>query len=189
MAREPRINSVNVVKSFRKIGGSIDPHTDPKLGELMVRLVRDKDALARFRKAPEKELAAAGVDAKLIKPKVLETVVVSLADRLSRLRPGGDIMDTVSTKETSSHQERNFDHSSSWFANKDGYNVIYDAGHSAEKSSGEMVGQDKKFDGLELGDFEHVIRQELAALFYPAQPLVTPQLVDQIKAAVKGIER
>src|SRR5262245_24696248 len=29
MAREPRVNATNVVKTFNKIGGEIEPHTDP----------------------------------------------------------------------------------------------------------------------------------------------------------------
>lgn len=103
--------------------------------------------------------------------------------------PNNPAADTISTKETSSSQERNFDNSSSWYQNKDGYNVIYDAGHSSEKTTGEMVGQDKKFNGIDIGRFEEVIREDLQAVFYPAQPLVTPQLVDMVKAAAKEVER
>jgi hypothetical protein len=186
MAKTPSLNPSEVTKTFRKIGRDIDPSSDPKVGALLVQLVKSKDERQRFSDNPDEMLRRAGVDPSLVDIGVLKGVAESVAVRLEQIRPGDIFADTVTTKESSSNQERNFDHSSSWFANKDGYNVIYDAGHSSEKTTGEMVGQDHKFNGIEIGDFSDIIRNDLNTLFFPAQPLVTPQLVDKIKLAQKG---
>lgn len=189
MADKARIPTKFVPKIFKKIGGEIEPHTDPALGAYLVTLVKDKEEMARFRESPERAMKAAGIDAARVDPEIVGRVAEAIVTRWQTLPPNNPAADTISTKETSSSQERNFDNSSSWYQNKDGYNVIYDAGHSSEKTTGEMVGQDKKFNGIDIGRFEEVIREDLQAVFYPAQPLVTPQLVDMVKAAAKEVER
>lgn len=185
MAKSPQVPPSQVAKAFARIASEIEPHADPRLGAYLVRLVKDADELRSFKNEPEVALRNAGVDPSKIRPDVLLRVAQSVADRLNAARIGDVVMDTVSTKESSSHQERNFDNSSSWYWNKDGYNVLYDQGHSSEKTTGEIVAQDHKFDGKSLYDFDNVVRHELNMLFFPAQPLVTPQLIDKIKAAMK----
>lgn len=189
MADKDRIPTKFVPKVFKKIGGEIEPHTDPALGAYLVTLVKDREEMARFRDSPEQALKTAGIDPARVNPQIIGRVAEAIVTRWQTLLPDNPAADTLSTKELSSSQERNFDNSSSWYQNKDGYNVIYDAGHSSEKTTGEMVGQDKKFNGIEIGDFEEVIRDELRAVFFPAQPLVTPQLVDMVKAAAKEVKR
>lgn len=188
MTDDLHLNAINVVKSFTKIGGEIEPHTDPKLGAFLVNLAKSGEDLERFRQNPVGSLESAGLDPSLVKVDVLQRVVESVADRLANLRINGPAMQTMWDRESSSHQDRNFDHSSSWFVNRDGYNVMYDAGHSTEQSTGQQAGQDRSFSGAGLEGIEAAIRQDLNTLFFPAQPLVTPELVDKIKSAAKEIE-
>lgn len=186
MAKQPKINANDVVRSFTKIAGQIEPYSDPKLGAYLVELVKDPETFARFKSDPAAALKAEGIDSKLVNAGVLQRVAQSVADRARRLRLP-DVMDTAASKDTSSGQDKNFDHSASWFQNKDGYNAIYDQGHTSEKTTSELVGQDQKFeaDGVSLHDLGDVFRHELNQLFYPAQPLVSPELVDKIKSAMK----
>jgi hypothetical protein len=186
MAKEPRSNANDIVRSFRKIAAQIEPYTDPKLGAYLVELVKNRDAFARFTANPAAALRAEGIDPKLVNTAVLQRVAQSIVDRAGRLRPP-DVMDSAASQDTSSYQDKNFDNSSSWVMNKDGYNAIYDAGHSSEKTTSELVGQDHKFetDGVTLHDFGEVFRHEINQLFFPAQPLVSPALVDMIKRAMR----
>lgn len=188
MAEKSSVNVAGIAKIFEKIGGEIEPHTDPKLGAFLVRLVKDHLEFERFKARPEETLRHAGLNPRLVKPELLLIVAESVARRVAALVPAGIVMDTISSSESSSHQDRNFDNSSSWFMNKDGYNVMHDAGHSSEQSTGQIAGSDNKFSGFGIADYGDVIRQELISLFYPAQRLVTPALVDKIKAAAKDIE-
>ena len=186
MARTPKTSTKKLKKTFRRIERQIEPHTDPSLGAYLVKLAKNADEMARFRENPDAAMREAGVNPELANPEVLLRVAETVVDRLHDVVvPGGDIADTVTQKETSSSQERNFDNSSSWFVNKDGYNVMHEAGHSSEQSTGEMVGQDTKFDGLGLDHFDEVIQHQMTDLFYPSQPLVAPELIDRIRAAIR----
>lgn len=107
-------------------------------------------------------------------------VVESNASKVRKLPDS--VADTIFQKETSSSQERNFDHSASSFCNKDGHNLMYDQGHSSEKSKGQIVGQDKDFSGLGASRAERVVFNEpLGQLFFPAQLPVTPGLIAHIR--------
>ena len=148
--------------------------------------------MARFKENPEAAMQEAGVSTKLVGFQVLLRVAQSVIDRLVEVQvphDPGDVFDAITDSESHSSQEKNFDNSSSWFTNKDGWNVMHEAGHSSEKTTGEMVGQDTKFDGLGLHDFDKVIQHEMINLFYPSQPLVAPELIDKIRAAIKDIGR
>ena len=190
MAKQPKVNANDVVRSFTKIAGQIDPYSDPKLGAYLVELVKDPNAFARFKGDPAAALKAEGIDSKLVNPTTLQRVAQSVVDRARRLRVP-DVMDSAASKESSTGQDKNFDNSASWFQNKDGYNAIYDQGHTSEKTTSELVGQDQKFetDGVTLVSLGEVFRHELNQLFYPAQPLVSPELVDKIKGAMKEGEK
>ena len=131
------VNPANVVKIFEKIGKEIEPHADPKLGSFLVRLVKDRNEFARFKAKPDETLRQAGLNPRLVKVEPLRAVAEAVIARLATVTPGGVVMDAVSTSETSSSQERNFDHSASWFGNKDGWNVMHEAGHSSEQSTGQ----------------------------------------------------
>ena len=191
MGREPRPRPVAAEPEavFKKIGRQIEPAADPAIGAYLVRLVKDKRELARLKKNPARTLKAHGIDPEKVKTDVLVRVAESVFSRIERFRNPGDILSTVTSKESSTHQEVNFDNSSSWYWNKDGYNVMYEAGHSKEQSTGEMVGQDTKFDGLGLHDFDAVLQHALGEVFFPSQPLVSPDLVNQIKAIAKDVQR
>jgi hypothetical protein len=192
MARTPKLRAKTLKKTFRKIERQIEPQTDPLLGAYLVRLAKEPEEMARFREHPEAAMQAAGVSTKLVDAAVLQRVAQSVIDRLVEVEiphDPGEVFDAVTERETHSSQEKNFDNSSSWFTNKDGYNVMHEAGHSSEQSTGEMVGQDTKFDGLGLHHFDEVIRHKMNDLFYPSQPLVAPELIDKIRAAIKDMER
>jgi hypothetical protein len=156
----------------------------PKIGEFIADVVKNPKRLEAFRANPERVLRAGGIGAKSVDTKLLVKVVDAIASKVVKLP---DIVaDTVSQKETSSSQDRNFDNSASWFYNKDGYNVMYDQGHSSEKTKGSTVGQDKSFSGLAATRPDLVVINEmLGKLFFPSQPLVTPALIEHIKQSAK----
>jgi hypothetical protein len=185
MAKLPRAKPIQIGPAFTKISAQIEPQTDPKLGNFLIQLVKNPDEFKRFTANPAAALTAHKIDAKLVNVAAVQALAQSVISRIAGLGKGPTVMDAVSNSETSQSQDRNFDNSASWFTNKDGYNVIFDAGHSSEQSTGQQVGQDKNFSGLttQPGD---VFQNELNTVFFPGQPLVTPTLVAKIKAAVRG---
>lgn len=165
------------------ISKRLPPAPDPRLGAFIVAVVKDPDRLASFRRDPERALAAGGIASAAVDVHLLGKVIDTIVSKISG---PADIASTVTDKETSSHQETNFDHGSSWFWNKDGYNVMYDQGHSSEKTSSQIAGQDKSFSGLGPGRPDvTVVNEMLGKIFFPSQPLVTPELIDHIKQSSK----
>jgi hypothetical protein len=184
MAKRSTIPVRAVPAVLNSLSARLPEAPSPRLGKFIAGVIRDPRKMRTFRANPKRALRAARVSATSVDLKLLVSVINVIA---SKVRLPGSVADTVTQKETSSSQERNFDNSASWYWNKDGYNVMYDQGHSSEKSTGEMVGQDKKFSGLELRRPDlKVINEQLGKLFFPAQPLVTPQLITQIKKSTAG---
>jgi len=183
MAKPARIPIKSAPKVLNGISARMHDLPSPKLGQFIAELVKSPRQLETFREDPERALKGSGISTNSIDSKLLVKVVDSIASKL--LRP--DIVaDSLTQRESSSNQERSFDNNASWFYNKDGYNVMYDQGHSSEQSKGEMVGQDKNFSGLGVNRSDLVVINEmLGKLFFPAQPLVTPELIEHIKQSAK----
>jgi hypothetical protein len=186
MAQQPKVDPAVVVTALERISGRISQNPQPGLGKFLIELVKNRDALERFRADPAAALKVADLQPAGVNVRAVETLALSVIARIAALGPGVPVLDAVSTSETSQSQDRNFDHSSSWFTNYDGWNVMHDAGHSSDQSSGSTVGQDKNFSGFTTVPGE--AQQAQLALFYPGQPLVSPELVAMIKAAVAGVE-
>jgi hypothetical protein len=172
---------IKIDKAFKEISTQIDPHVDPNLGKYMIDLIKDKEQFTEFKLDPSAALKKHGLDERIVNIDLLKKVVQSISDRITDQIGQGHVMENNIQRESSSYQDRNFDHSSSWFANRDGYNVIYDAGHSSQQSRSEMIGQERNFGGISIDQSIQVIHHEINQLFFPAQPLVTPELIGKIK--------
>ena len=76
----------------------------------------------------------------------------------------GDVFDSYTSKETDTHQQWNFDSS----------------GRSAETKTGSIVGETTKFEGFGIVA-EIFANPQLGQTFFPDQPLVTPELMLEIR--------
>ena len=114
------------------------------------------------------------------------TMLVELARMLhARLEgietPLGTYAETIPAKETDSGIQNNFDRSESFLLKYENA-IIYKRGNASEKTSQEDRAQDKGFQNSGVGFTpDEMLRHEIGLLFFPAQPLVTPALVDKIK--------
>jgi hypothetical protein len=135
----------------------------------MYRVVKNEADRKKFFRDPRQALLDPGfrhtaADAELVR-QLVEAIVA---------RPGGpspgDVFDSYSSKETSTHQQWNFDSS----------------GRSAETTKGSIVGENKDFGGFGLVE-EIFANPALGETFFPDQPLVTPELVDTIRKRLSPV--
>src|SRR6516164_1604189 len=141
------VNAREVVKAFEKISAQIDVESTPGIGKYLVELIKNKDEFARFKADPDRALEEQSIDPKRVNIALLQSVAQTIVGRLAVLRDPSLVADSFTNKESSSAQERNFDNSASWFWNKDGYNVLWDAGRTKEKTTGQEAANTKDFGG------------------------------------------
>jgi len=196
MPKQSRIPIKMAPEVLKGISGRMKSSPNPKLGKFIINLVKSPERIEAFRANPELELKTGGIPAKDLDVKLLVKVVESInKKRLSAEGVAGSPANKeLTNKERSSHQERAFNNSRSWYWNMDGYNVLYDMGHSAQREFGQTIGfvknfaMERSYGGVNLQlkprNFE-AINKMLGKLFFPSQPLVTPELIEHIKQSVK----
>jgi hypothetical protein len=178
--------ALDAVAPFAVIDKKIRPYPDPKVPEYMYRLVTDDAAHERFASDPVGALEKEGIDAK----KLDVEMFVSLAGAL-RARARGEtefamLPATYSTKQQTAGFKWNFSNSDSWLFMIENW-IWTSRGYYKEKSAGEdsAVSRGFKRSGVEsLSD--EVLKHEIGLLFFPAQPLVTPELVAKIKQSLES---
>jgi hypothetical protein len=180
MPEEPIDKVMKAVRPFIPIGGQIRSMVEPGVADYMVALVKDDEAYLNFVDNPTESLQNQGINADIIDVDAFSQVAEGLRNRAK----GGDsvfgtVATTIGEKSTSEGSQRNFDNSSSWFMNKEGYNLIYQRGTSESTTKGEAAATTKDFSGI--GIREDILRHEVDLIFFPAQPLVTPALINKIR--------
>jgi hypothetical protein len=125
-------------------------------------VVKNERERAVFFRDPAAALTKAGLQSEARNaPRIVELV----KDLVARGRPNpGDVFDSYTSKETDTHQQWNFDSS----------------GRSAETTTGSIVGEKTKFDGFGIVE-EIFANPQLGQTFFPDQPLVTPELMVEIR--------
>ncbi len=102
----------------------------------------------------------------------------ALRDRTSEIE---SLMATITNKETAAGYQWNFDMSSSWFFMIEN-SFWRSRGVYKEEASSQVNAVDYRFGiaGVEKWS-DGLLKHEIGLLFFPAQPLVTPDLVAKIK--------
>ena len=156
---------VDLLQPYVRVSEKIGPFPIPEVPEYMFRLVKNDREYAAFEKDPKAAMQRAGIPV----DRVDVTLFAGLAKMLHERKHGIGVLDkiaeTVTSKETSSHQEINFDSS----------------GRSAETKRGSHVGESTKFETSGINRPDDILRHEINLLFFPSQPLVTPELIEQIR--------
>jgi hypothetical protein len=156
---------VDLLQPYVRVSEKIGPFPIPEVPEYMFLLIKNDREYAAFEKDPKAAMTRAGIPV----DRVDVTLFAGLAKMLQERKHGIGILDkiaeSVSSKETSSHQEINFDSS----------------GRSAETKRGAYVGESTKFETSGINRPDDILRHEINLLFFPSQPLVTPELIEQIR--------
>ena len=174
MPTDPTRHAIKAVTRFAPLSRKLPPKVDSRQPKYMFKLVTDDTAYAKYKKAPEVQLRAHGIDP----DKVDVPMFTELARQLRRRREGktsviGRAAEEMAQKQTNEASEYKFDSS----------------GFNTEKQTESRFGRTQSFEGRSpIRDWrERVLRHELNLLFFPAQPLVTPALLAKIrKELAKG---
>jgi hypothetical protein len=144
-------------------------------GAYLRQLVLDDEAFAEFRAAPTAHLRRHGLPAE--DDAGVEAFVDAVVRFRQRVRKSNlPITNEMSVSEqTQTFQEVNFDHSSFFFR---GFGLW--RGSHSETSTGSRAGQSQSFEGIPIVLPEQR-REVFDAPFHPGQPLVTPELVEEIR--------
>lgn len=157
------------VKKFKEELPGLEPIKVPidfastlETAKFMYRMVKNDRERATFLRDPAAALTKAGLQSEV---RNAARIVDLVNDLMKRGRPNpGDVFDSYTSKETDTHQHHNFDSS----------------GRSAETKSHSIVGEKTKFDGYGLVA-EIFANPQLGKTFFPDQPLVTPELMLEIR--------
>lgn len=177
----------SVLEPYISISSEIAQVPDRRLPELMLRLMKDEALYKTFEKDPDEVLLKLGIDPKSLDLKMFSNLAKILHSRILRREYGFDWPAvTVQNKETNQSQDKNFDHSESWItAYESSYKVYKTKGTANEKEKSESSQTEKRFDESGVDTFdEKLLKYEVDMLFFPSQPLVTPELLEKIKASL-----
>jgi hypothetical protein len=175
-------------RSFDPISGEIEPCSDRRLPELMLRLVKEDALYHKFAADRRAVVAESGIDPDLIDLEMFAGLAAVLRDRVLRGDKGFKAEEeTIKSKASSEGTYKNFDNSESRFKNYDSnYGIWRTKGVQASKTKSEDSYTNKDFAGVSTGAaVEHLLKSELCMFFFPSQPLVSPELVAAIKSTLK----
>lgn len=156
-----------------------------KVSELALQLVKDDLLYNKFAQDKKAVLQEAGVNPKSIDLNLFLTLVESLR---KRGRAQGDepteaLGVTVQKKETSQSQDKNWDRSEKYIFSKEGqYKIWRDAGTELDKVKSSFAQTENTFETRGVGVIStDLLNSEIGKLFFPNQPLVSPQLIEKLK--------
>lgn len=180
----------SVLGPYVSISSEITWVPDKRLPELMLRLMKDKDLYQKFEQDREGVLLKEGIDPKSLDLKMFSNLAKILHSRVLRREYGLDRPEvTVQKKETNQSSNKNWDHSKSWITNHESWIEVYKTkGTRNEKEKSESMQTEKGFEESGVDTFdEKLLKYEVDMLFFPSQPLVTPELLEKIKASLNEI--
>lgn len=145
------------------IRASIDLGHTLETAKYIYRVVKDERLQEVFFRDPRQALTDAGLGDEV---EYAEVVVQVVRDLISMDRDPHpiEIFDSYTKSESNTHQQWNFDSS----------------GRSAETTRGHITGENTKFDGYGLVE-DLFTRPDFGEVYFPAQPLVTPELIHRIR--------
>ncbi len=156
---------VDLLQPYVRVSDKIGPFPIPEVPEYMFRLIKNDREYAAFEKDPKTAMQRAGIPTGRVDVALFAGLAKMLHDRKHGIGVLDQIAESVTSKETSSHQQINFDSS----------------GRSSETSRGSHVGENTKFETSGIQKPDDILRHEINLLFFPSQPLVTPELIEQIR--------
>jgi hypothetical protein len=183
MSDQPFEKVMEVINPFVRVSRRLQPYPDPAVPNLMFKLLKDPTAYEVFVKDPKAEIERAGIRTTNVDVGMFTEVLRSLRDRLQGLPSPIDVVaETIESKETEEGMQYNFNNAESFLLKVENA-IVYKRGNSAEKSAGEDRANYNQFKQSGIGlDWDSVLIHEINLIFFPSQPLVTPELVDRIKA-------
>jgi len=186
----PEEQIFQILRRYEPLNAQVDlSQAGGPVADYMYKIVTDDGAFTTYQTDPAAALTTNGLDPARMDVQRFSDLASQLRERLKGGSRWTRVADSITQKETNEGQSANWDHSSSWLMNKDGYNVLYDQGHDSSTDSTSEAGTNTKFDGVGIRNPAEILRHELNLLFFPAQPLVTPGLVEQIRNEVEGGNR
>lgn len=181
--------------AFDKVKSVLEPYVlislevsrvpDKRLPELMLRLLKEKELYQKFQEDPDGILRTEGIDPKSVDVKMFSDLAKTLHTRALRREAGLDRPEvTVQKKETDQNRERNFDHEKSWLVHYESqYYIWRSKGAVEDKEKSESSQTNKNFEESGIDTFnDKLLKYEVNLLFFPSQPLVTPELLEKIKS-------
>lgn len=177
---------LRTLQQYLPIKRDIQTFSVAKAPEYLAKLLKDEEELKAFLTNPQRAFQNVGIDPKEIDRDLFTTLLLYLKNRQEGKRPGNDqpkdvLGGTATKKEKEEHQMWSFDHSKK---EKEEYKWSYDKerGYKAKREKEEIVMRDKEFKAKGVGiNPVALLNPELRMLFFPMQPLVTPELVEKIK--------
>lgn len=181
MAESPVLQ---IERRYQALKARVDLRRRDPRDRLVRRLVLDDEMFDRFAASPIVTAAAEDVELDHAGAERLLAMAERLRARVRRdLQPVRN--DIISSTSTSTQENTNFDNSTSWFRNYGGYNWLYSKGHTSETSTGSLGGTSQGFEGVPVVEPEFRTLRSFRARFYPGQPLVSPDLVEEIRDRLK----
>lgn len=174
---------LNVLNSYSPIKGNIGPFGEnSNKAKALVKLRKSPAAAERFLDDPEfffkkEKLVFKGLDEK----EAFISLVSIIEDMQARKKKGGKKKkDIASKKKTKTMMKRNFDNNRGRFSST-----------ASKREAAFEVNFGVDNDILKIGDegpidlSAAIMKGPLGSLFYPDQPLVTPELINKIKKILK----
>jgi hypothetical protein len=156
---------VDLLKPYVRVSEKVGPFPIPEVPKYMFRLVKNDRTYKAFERDPEAAMKRAGIPTKSIDVAMFAGLAKMLHDRKHGRGILDHVAETVTSQETKTSQEINFDSS----------------GRSTETTRGSHVGESTKFETSGIIKPDDILRHEINLLFFPSQPLVTPDLIERIK--------
>jgi len=156
---------VDLLKPYVRVSEKVGPFPIPEVPKYMFRLIKSDRAYKAFEKDPKAAMKRAKIPIKTVDVAMFAGLAKMLHDRKHGRGIIDHVAETVAHQETRTSQEINFDSS----------------GRSTETTRGSHVGESTKFETSGIIKPDDILRHEIDLLFFPSQPLVTPDLIERIK--------
>jgi hypothetical protein len=176
-----------VLEPYIVVSSEIKGVPDKRLPEMMFKLLKDNGLYEAFEKDPDGTLRKQGIEPKAMDVKMFSSLAKMLRSRLAGqgsepVWPGASIQ----KKEKNQGQDKNFDKSESWITIYESYYKVYKTkGTSSNKETSESMQTDKGFQERGVDTLsDSLLKYQINMLFFPSQPLVTPELLEKIKTAL-----
>lgn len=185
--RDIKLEIVNALGKYVPITRDIGDVAVSNGSRYLARLLKDDDELRKFLGAPRAALEQAQVETKgLDVTMFLELTLYLKAKMKERAKTVGRLGQSAMKKQKEQAAQWKFDHDQ-WIWTEIESSWVRDRGRSREKNTEEILETKTEFhkDGRGQGP-EKRFASEVAALFHPGQPLVTPELLEHIKSLLEN---
>lgn len=182
-----KLEIVNTLEQYLPIAREIGDVAVSNGSRYLVRLLKDDDELVKFLSAPRAALEQAAVETKGLDVNMFVELTLYLKSRMKEGskaagRPGA----RAAQKQKEQAQQWNFDNDRALIRDVES-SWAYERGRNREKNTEEIVETNTQFKKDGRGQRpEKRFADEIAALFHPGQPLVTPELLAHIRSLLEN---